>query len=54
MSNGLDYGEEASRRLEAMYTTSDVMGQRQAVIDGLQLRQGDSVLDVGSGPGFLV
>ncbi len=54
MSNDLDYDEEASRRLEAMYTTSDVMGQRQAVIDGLQLRQGDSVLDVGSGPGFLV
>jgi arsenite methyltransferase len=53
MNKGLEYDEEASRRLEAMYTTADVVEQRSAVIQAVGLRIGERVLDVGSGPGFL-
>ncbi len=53
MSPGLQYDEEASRRVEAMYMTPDVVAQRQEVLRVLALREGDRVIDVGSGPGFL-
>ena len=53
MSTGFQFDEEASRRVEAIYSTPDVVAQRQAVLQGLELRPGERVLDVGSGPGFL-
>lgn len=53
MSSGLQFDEEASRRVEAIYSTPDVVAQRQAVLQALELRAGERVLDVGSGPGFL-
>ncbi len=53
MSTGLQFDEEASKRIEAIYSTPDVVAQRQAVLQGLELRPGERVLDVGSGPGFL-
>jgi arsenite methyltransferase len=49
----LQFDEEAARRLEASYTTPDVVEQRRRVIDALALRPGERVLDVGSGPGLL-
>lgn len=51
--SGLQYDEEASRRVEAMYSTPDVVAQRRTVLDALELRPGERVLDIGSGPGFL-
>jgi arsenite methyltransferase len=53
MSTGLQFDEEAARRVEAIYMTPDVMAQRQAILRALSLRPGERVLDVGSGPGFL-
>jgi len=49
----LKYNDEASKRLLAVYTTPDVDAQRQEFINGIKLRPGEKVLDVGSGPGFL-
>lgn len=40
-------------RLEALYATADVVAQRRATLRKLALTPGCSVLDVGSGPGFL-
>lgn len=49
----LAYDEEATRRLLSVYTTPDVVRQREAFIRILGPCQGERVLDVGSGPGFL-
>jgi arsenite methyltransferase len=49
----LQFDEEASRRVEASYTTPDVVEQRRQVIAALGLGPGERVLDVGSGPGLL-
>jgi arsenite methyltransferase len=53
MSTGLQFDDEASQRVEAMYMTPDVVSQRHRVLDVLSLRTGERVVDVGSGPGFL-
>jgi SAM-dependent methyltransferase len=49
----LRFGEDASRRIEATYTTPDVVEQRRAVRAALGLGHGETVLDIGSGPGLL-
>ena len=49
----LDFDEENARRLEAIYTTPDIVDQRRAIRAALSLQQGERVLDIGSGPGFL-
>jgi arsenite methyltransferase len=55
MSGGkLEFDEHASRRVEAVYTTPDVVEQRAVVRRALALSPGERVLDIGSGPGFLV
>lgn len=47
------FGEETSRRVEAIYRTADVVAQRERIRALLALRPGERVLDVGSGPGML-
>jgi SAM-dependent methyltransferase len=49
----LDFDEENARRLDAIYTTPDVIEQRRAIRAALSLQPGERVLDIGSGPGFL-
>jgi ubiquinone/menaquinone biosynthesis C-methylase UbiE len=53
MSSGLQFDEETSRRVEALYLTPDVVAQRSRVLRALELRAGERVLDIGSGPGLL-
>jgi ubiquinone/menaquinone biosynthesis C-methylase UbiE len=53
MSANLQFDEETSRRVEAIYSTPDVIAQREEVLRALELRPGERALDVGSGPGLL-
>jgi ubiquinone/menaquinone biosynthesis C-methylase UbiE len=49
----LQYDAEASRLIEATYTTPDVVEQRRVVRQVLALRPGERVIDIGTGPGLL-
>lgn len=53
MSGGLKFDEETSRKVESVYLTPDVVAQRCQVLRALELREGERVLDIGSGPGLL-
>lgn len=53
MSPALQFDEVTSRRVEATYTTPDVVEQRRVILAALSLKPGEDVLDIGSGPGFL-
>jgi arsenite methyltransferase len=53
MSNDFQFDAAAARRLEAIYSTPDVIAQRREVLRALALRPGQRVLDIGSGPGLL-
>jgi arsenite methyltransferase len=53
MSGGLQFDEATSRKVEALYLTPDVVSQRCHVLKALELKQGERVLDIGSGPGLL-
>lgn len=50
---GVEFDEGVARALERMYGTPDVVGQRSRVLQRMELRPGERVLDVGSGPGLL-
>ena len=50
---GLEFTKEAAKRLEKAYLKRDVVAQRLEAIRQLDLSSGESVLDVGCGPGYL-
>ena len=51
--SGLEYTKEDAKRLEKIYLTRDVKAQRSETIRQLNLSVGESVLDIGCGPGYL-
>jgi precorrin-6B methylase 2 len=53
MSATLQFDEDASRRVERIYTTPDVIQQRQTILRALALQPGERAIDIGSGPGLL-
>jgi arsenite methyltransferase len=53
MSTTMPFDEDLTRRLVEVYTTPDVVAQRDATLEFLDLQPGERVLDVGSGPGLL-
>ena len=53
MSDQLKFGDEQSRAVEATYATQDVVRQRRATLAALEPRNGERVIDIGSGPGYL-
>jgi arsenite methyltransferase len=50
---GLEYTKENAERLAKTYLTRDVIAQRSETIRQLNLSVGESVLDIGCGPGYL-
>jgi arsenite methyltransferase len=50
----LQFDDDAARRIQRVYSTPDVVQQRAEVLALLAAQPGECVLDVGSGPGFLV
>jgi arsenite methyltransferase len=50
----LPFDEDGARRIQRTYSTPDVVQQRAEVLALLAARPGERVLDIGSGPGFLV
>ncbi|MBI1239918.1 MAG: methyltransferase domain-containing protein [Alphaproteobacteria bacterium] len=47
------FDAQTSARVEALYRTPEVVGQRVDVLRALNLAVGESVIDIGVGPGFL-
>ena len=49
----MEYDESFAERLEGVYLGPDVVTQRDDTLIKIAVRTGESVLDIGSGPGFL-
>jgi arsenite methyltransferase len=53
MANGLEFDEETTRKVEALYETPGVKARRRIIAEKIALKPGEHVIDIGSGPGFL-
>ena len=51
--SAIEFDEEMSPKIEALYITPEVVAQRRQVLQALDLAPGEKVLDIGSGPGLL-
>ena len=50
---GMKYDNKAAAQLEQAYATTDMIVQREELRRSLRASAGESILDLGSGPGFL-
>ncbi|MFZ1881337.1 MAG: methyltransferase domain-containing protein [Gaiellaceae bacterium] len=50
---GMPYDNRAAAQLEQAYATTDMVVQREELRRSLRASAGESILDLGSGPGFL-
>jgi SAM-dependent methyltransferase len=50
----MEYDDAAAEQLEAVYVGRDIVQQRQHTLELLAPQPGEAILDIGSGPGFLV
>ncbi len=50
----LQFDEDGARQIQRVYSSPDVVQQRAEVLALLAAHPGERVLDIGSGPGFLV
>jgi ubiquinone/menaquinone biosynthesis C-methylase UbiE len=53
MSESIQYDETWGQRLIQIYSTPDVVKQREIILSKLNFQPGERVLDIGSGPGIL-
>lgn len=53
MSTGIVFDRETAERMVAVYRTRDAIRRRQLVLGALQLKPGEHVIDIGTGPGFV-
>jgi arsenite methyltransferase len=53
MSTDFRFDEQRAKQVEAVYKSPDIVAQRREVLRALELRPGERILDVGSGPGLL-
>jgi arsenite methyltransferase len=51
--SGLAFSDDAAEKLIAAYSTRDLVQQREATLQRLNLKRGEGVIDIGCGPGFL-
>jgi arsenite methyltransferase len=54
MTGGQSFDDAASRKVEAVYQTPDVIAQRHRTLTALEPREGEHILDIGAGPGLLI
>lgn len=54
MSSSFSFDAQAASWVEALYQTPEVIAQRQRTLERLSLQPGERVLDIGTGPGFLL
>ena len=47
------FDEKASKRVESVYSTTDIITQRKKILELLAPAKGEKILDLGVGPGFL-
>ena len=52
MSDGVDFDGEMAGAMERLYATPSMTERRRLIRDRLDLAPGESVLSVGTGPGF--